>query len=425
MATTPMNGTELALRLPKPLTHQKPILLNPARFKLVVCGRRWGKTALALMALIRGHGPKRGERGHWPGMIDGGTYWWVARSNTDAFESIWGDLIKLFEPLEPRVKINRNLHHILLPNGAELSVKSAQQPEGLRSVGLNGLVCDEAAFYPHECWTGQLRPTLIDRNGWCIFITTPCGHNWIYDLFESAPSKTDWARWQRPTSDNPLIPPYELVEARRENAVKYRQEYEADFESVVGTLFRREWFTIVEDWPRQFDSLVRYWDKAATAKDTADYSAGVLIGANQGFMGREFTVVNVVRGQWSIDERERRILQVANLDRENFGDVKIWIEQEGGSAGPESARNTINRLAGFSVRAEPVSGKGSKEVRAQPLASQLQAGFVKLAKGYWNHEFIDECVAFPNPKVKDDQVDAASGAFAKVARSGRFEVAVY
>src|SRR5487761_710096 len=139
MATTPMNETKLDLRLPKPLTHQLPVLLSPARFKLVVCGRRWGKTALALMALVRGHGPRRGAL---PGMIDGGKYWWVARSNTDAFESIWGDLIRLFEPLEPRVRINRNLHHIRFPNGAELSVKSAQQPEGLRSVGLNGLICD-------------------------------------------------------------------------------------------------------------------------------------------------------------------------------------------------------------------------------------------------------------------------------------------
>lgn len=352
-----------------------------------------------------------------------GKFWWVARTNNDAEEVIWPALMRALKDVAEYTNASR--HYIRLPNGSEITVKSAQEPDSLRSVGLDGMVMDEAAFAEEECWTDSLRPALADKQGWAMFISTPQGHNWFYDLFQFAGNEDGWERWQRPSSDNPILTAFELLSLKRANAVKYRQEMEADFESVSGTLFRREWFEITDQWPRQFDTLVRYWDKAATAKDSADYSAGVLIGANNGFMGREYTVVNVVRGQWSIDERERTILRVANMDRDNFGDVKIWIEQEGGSAGPESARNTVNRLAGFSVRAESVSGKGSKEVRAQPLASQMQAGFVKLAKGYWNHEFIDECVAFPNPKVHDDQVDAASGAFAKVTKSGKFEMAVY
>lgn len=389
---------------------------------MVVCGRRWGKTVLGLMALINGHGPKRGAR---QGMIDGGKYWWVARSNLDAFESIWPDLLRCLEPIASYV--NRSMHYIRLPNGSEISVKSAQEPDSLRGVGLNGLVCDEAAFYDETCWTDALGATLIDRNGWAIFISTPQGHNWFHKLFQYAGQEDGWERWQRPTSDNPLISAYDLLAERRKNAVKYRQEYEADFEAVVGSLFRREWFTIIDEWPRTFDSIVRAWDCAATAKSTADYSAGVLIGANDGFMGREFTIINVVRGQWSIEERERTIRRVAEMDRDNFGpQVQIWIEQEGGSAGPAAAKATINRLAGFTARAEHPTG--SKEVRAQPLASQIQAGFVKLARGYWNHEYIDELVSFPVPKGQkgnDDMVDASSLAFAKVARSGRFEVTVH
>lgn len=357
-------------------------------------------------------------------MIDGGKYWWVARSNEDAAQIIWPELVKALRSVTAYK--NETRHYIRMVNGAEISVKSAQEPDSLRGVGLDGVVMDEVAFFDQEAWTDSLRPTLADKQGWAIFITTPQGHNWFYDLFEFAGNEDGWERWHRPTSDNPLIPASELASARRENAIKFRQEYEADFEAIQGSLFRRDWFSIVDQWPRNFEKIVRYWDKAATAKSTADYSAGVLVGSVAGLFGDEFYIVNVVRGQWSIDEREKMILRVAHMDRENFGPhVVTWVEQEGGSAGPESAKHTINRLAGFNVRANPVQGTGSKEVRAQPLASQLQAGFVKLCKGPWNHAFIDEAIMFPNPKIHDDQVDAASGAFSKVNKNSRFEVAVY
>lgn len=357
-------------------------------------------------------------------MLNGGKYWWVARSNEDAAEIIWPQLVMVLKDVAEYK--NETRHYIRLPNGAEISVKSAQEPDALRGVGLDGVVCDEAAFFDQEAWTDSLRPALADKQGWAIFITTPQGHNWFYDLFQYAGHEDGWERWHRPTRDNPLITDAELAAARRENAIKFRQEYEADFEAVQGSIFRREWFTIVDEWPREFTKIVRYWDKAATAKSTADYSAGALLGAVNGFYGDEFYIVNVVRGQWSIDEREKMILRVAQMDRENFGpQVVTWIEQEGGSAGPESAKNTINRLAGFTVRANPVQGSGSKEIRAQPLSSQIQAGFVKLCRGPWNHEFIDEAIMFPNPKIHDDQVDAASGAFNKLANHARFEAMVY
>ena len=65
-AGTPTRPT---ISLPKALPHQLPVLLDPARFKVVVCGRRWGKTALGLMACVKGHGPHRGAL---KGAIDGG-----------------------------------------------------------------------------------------------------------------------------------------------------------------------------------------------------------------------------------------------------------------------------------------------------------------------------------------------------------------
>jgi len=89
----------------------------------------------------------------------------------------------------------------------------------------------------------------------------------------------------------------------------------------------------------------------------------------------------------------------------------IWVEQEGGSGGKESAEGTIRRLAGYNVRAERVTG--SKLVRAQPFAAQVEAGNVALVKGGWVSDYLNELTAFPKG-VHDDLVDASSGAFAKL-----------
>lgn len=125
-----------------------------------------------------------------------------------------------------------------------------------------------------------------------------------------------------------------------------------------------------------------------------------------------YYVVDVVRGRWSPARREARIKQTAQLDRDAYGRVAIWIEQEPGSGGKESAHNTIKNLAGFVARAERV--RGSKALRAGPLAAQAEAGNVKLLRGPWNAAFLDELADFPDGAYQD-QVDAASGAFNKLA----------
>lgn len=150
---------------------------------------------------------------------------------------------------------------------------------------------------------------------------------------------------------------------------------------------------------------VRYWDKAGTA-GAGCYTAGVKVGKDDD--GR-FWVLDVVRGQWDAPERERRIKQTAQVDGVP---VSVWIEQEPGSGGKESAEATIRNLAGFVVYADRVTG--AKETRVEPFAAQVASGNVWLARGAWNRAFIDECAMFPVGKFKD-QVDAASGAFVKLA----------
>lgn len=184
-----------------------------------------------------------------------------------------------------------------------------------------------------------------------------------------------------------------------------------------GNRIKRAWLEIVQAAPAELDQIVRYWDKAATAGGGA-FTAGVLIGRT----GRLYTVLSVVRGQWSTGTREATIKQIAQLDRQRYGPkVSTWIEQEPGSSGVDSAKATIQNLAGFAIFAERATG--SKEIRAGPFIAQAEGGNVRLLEGEWNEDYIEELVAFPNSTYKD-QMDGTSGAFNKIALRRPVEVAV-
>jgi len=175
----------------------------------------------------------------------------------------------------------------------------------------------------------------------------------------------------------------------------------------AGGFFQRGWFPVVQALPTGC-RFVRYWDKAATPGGGA-YTAGVLMARSPD--GRYF-VVDVVRGQWSSGERETTIEQTAHIDKQLYDNVTVWVEQEPGSGGKESAESTIKRLAGFAAFKEPVTG--SKEIRAAPFAAQAEVGNVTLLEGGWNHVYLEELAGFPHGTYKD-QVDASSGAFNKLA----------
>ena len=96
--------------------------------------------------------------------------------------------------------------------------------------------------------------------------------------------------------------------------------------------------------------------------------------------------------------------------------MDIWVEQEPGSGGKESAEYTIRQLAGHSVRAERPTG--DKVTRWRPFAAQCEGGNVKLVKGPWNAAFLDELTVAPHG-ANDDQIDAAALAFSKLARPRR------
>src|SRR5579859_5365902 len=175
----------------------------------------------------------------------------------------------------------------------------------------------------------------------------------------------------------------------------------------TGNFFRREWWQWFTGEPSSL-RYCRFWDMAATkpkpGKDP-DYTVGALLGIDESNL---VYVLDVQRLRESPLETEKLVARCADEDPAG---TAIRMEQEGGSSGviviDHYAREV---LAGFDF--EGVRSTGSKEERAKPFSAFAEQGYVHLPKGAsWVDTFIAESSAFPDPRVHDDQVDAASGAF--------------
>jgi phage terminase large subunit-like protein len=224
------------------MPHQQDILYADIRSKIICCGRRWGKTTIGLYMTTLGHGPQDPETGEhkFPGALSGKQVFWVAP--TFGISSlIWRQLkYALRDAWVRKLEAERT---IFLPGGGSISVKSGENEDAIRGAGLDGVVIDEAAFCSDTLWPEVLRPALADKQGWAIFISTPKGKNYFWEMYQRAEHLEDWERWQRPTSDNPIIPAKEIEAARADTTpLGFRQEFLAEFVTPGGNIVREEWF---------------------------------------------------------------------------------------------------------------------------------------------------------------------------------------
>lgn len=216
-------------------TQQAEVYDDPARFKTVAAGRRWGKTELALLMLLTGGHDGRGCLTH-PGL-----YRYIAPTQKLARKTLWRR--KLKRALHP-TWLARPLHETNLEvefiNGSILEVLGAEEPDSLRGEGVCGVVLDEYADMREEAWPEAVRPSLADEKGWALFIGTPKSFNHFHAMYARGQSTQfgAWASWQFKSLDNPLLDLDEVEEARRTTDPRtFRQEYEASFENLAGRAY--------------------------------------------------------------------------------------------------------------------------------------------------------------------------------------------
>jgi predicted phage terminase large subunit-like protein len=341
-------------------------------------------------------------------MVCAPTYAMLADATFRMFLQVAGEDLGIIDPGDVKRSAPPSIR---LRTGAEVLFRSADEPDRLRGPNLSGVWLDEASLMPQDAFAvtiGRLREA--GEQGWLSATFTPKGRqHWTHETF--ATGRPDTAIFRARTADNPFLPPRFYDTTRRQyTAALAAQELEGEFIDAGGTLFQRHWFPVVDAVP-PLVARVRAWDLAATPKDEGkardpDYTAGVLMGKAQ---DRTLYVLDMRRLRGTPQQVEALVRQTAQADGRG---TAIVMEQEPGSAGKVVTDHYLRLLQGYTFHGK--RSTGSKADRAQPLAAQAEGGAVKLLRGGWNQDFLDELEMFPFG-THDDAVDAASLALAQLA----------
>jgi len=276
------------------------------RFRCVCTGRRFGKT-LCLAAELADRGSHEG----------GGDYGWVAPTynvaerGIEAFRMIGEGFVNVCGRAPCRVEFQGMVG---MPP-SRVWFLSADNPDNIRGFGFKGLVIDEAAAIPADVWHYVLRPTIAQTLGWAVFVSTPKGRNWFYDLFTRGldPSETDYASFRFPSNASPYFPAKEWDEAKRTLPEDvFRQEYMAEFMEDSAGVFRNVDACTVggEQWAV---SSKEYHRHVVIGCDVAKHTDWTVLIAMDAETGRCFAMERFNHLDWPI--QKERILGFARKHR--------------------------------------------------------------------------------------------------------------
>lgn len=205
---------------------------NPARFKIVRAGRKFGKTTFALKKAL-----------DWLAK-PGSTVWFISPTYRQGKLIAWSEFKRLIPNEALGKKPNDTDLTITLKNGSQLFIMGSDDPDSLRGPAPTGVIFEEAAFHRREAWYEVVRPNLIPKKAPALFIGTPKGFNWMFDLEseakkEIAAGSKEWALFHFSVYDNPYNDRKEIEDARKgcDTEEVWKQEYLAEFESSVGRVF--------------------------------------------------------------------------------------------------------------------------------------------------------------------------------------------
>jgi hypothetical protein len=230
---TKSTNDKLVIKLPKPHKGgQRAIYLHPARFQVLACGRRYGKTELGKVLSYREM------------VKNGGEVWWVAPQYKMSTKT-WHELLSAFRPIATWVSAQERT--IVLSNGGKLVVWSGDAGETMRGGSPSLVIMDEAAMITdNSLWFGVIQPALMDNKGRAYFLSTPRGRNWFYDVYVmgmdfSGNMKRDeqYKSWNFSSYNNPHIDPKVIDSTKLSTPDRFfRQEYMAEFLTDSGSVFR-------------------------------------------------------------------------------------------------------------------------------------------------------------------------------------------
>jgi len=383
------------------LKWQQEVFKSDKRFKVVAAGRRCGKSRLSAVTLLI-------EGLNCP---EGSHVMYVAPTLGQARTIIWDLLHELGRPVIKSSHVN-NLE-ISLINGRKILIRGADNPDSLRGVSLTYLVLDECAFIKEDVWQKILRAALSDKKGRALFISTPSGRNWFYDVYKLGLSEEDveWKAWHFTTQDNETIDPKEIEAAKRTlSSFAFKQEYLSSFDNAGADVFKQEWFKTAPE--PQYGSYVVAIDlagfedvaaSAGAAKKRLDESAIAIVKVTD---NGDWWVKKIEHGRWDIRTTAVNILKSIR----DYQPIGIGIERG-------SLKNAVLPYLTDLMRKHHIyahvtdlthGNKKKAERVVWSLQGRMEHGRVSFNEDEDWEEFQDQLIMFPTAGVHDDLVDALS-----------------
>lgn len=388
---------------------QIQVFTDPARFKVVAAGRRFGKSFLARVTLIVEALKMKNEFGY---DLKDKDVWYIAPTFQQGKDTQWHLLKEMCKDVTESTL--ENTACITLKNGRRIQIKGSDRPDTLRGVGLSYAVLDEFAFMKPEVWELIISPTLTEVKGSALFIGTPDGKNHFFDLWDNSnkgASGDDWKAFHFNSTDNPFLPQDEIEKKKNSMSVEaYNQEFAASFSSAGSGAFKLEDIQYYEIEPDDGYTYIAVDPNGFSEEEGMVKSSLMRLDecaiAVVKVCPTGWYVKDIISGRWGIREASLQILKAAK----KYGAIAVGIEKG-------SLKNAIMpyledqmRRLGVYPRVEPLSHGGKKKTERimWSLQGRFQHGRIFFKKSDWNRKVIDQLLDFPNPLVHDDLIDALS-----------------
>lgn len=403
--------TTLSVQL---LKWQQEVWKNQERFQVIAAGRRCGKSRYAAWRMIVA------ALEDSPGEV-----WYIGLTQGNARDIMWNLLMDLARPVIKSSHIN-NLQ-ITLVNGRVISLKGSDRPDTMRGASLKLAVLDEAAFMKPSVWEEIIRPALADQKGKAVFIGTPEGRNWFYDLYlyGDQSGDPDWASYHFTSYDNEMLDPEEINSAKKSMSTHiFNQEFMASFNAKESELFKESWLKFSQEEPKNGDyyiaiDLAGFEQEGKAKKKRLDESAMAIVKVTD---DGTWWVKEIKHGRWTFDETVRNIFWAVQKHKP----IAVGIEKGIAKQAIMSPLLDMMKKHNLFFRIEELThGNTNKTTRVvHALQGRFEHERVILNEGDWNIAFIDQLMQFPSILTHDDLIDALAyiDQLAKVCYSYDFEL---
>lgn len=348
---------KVTLELQEPHAAQRVVEADPSRYKVLACGRRFGKTDYGQGWLLE------------PALEGGYPVGWFAPAHKYMTE-VWRSLETLLAPVT--LKKDSQEHRLELVTGGVIECWSVHNnPDAGRSRKYKRVFIDEAAMIPNlkELWNGAIRATLLDYAGEAMFASSPKGRNYFYELFLRGGQRKDWASFQFPSESNPYMPRSEIeairleVESGEMPESYYQQEYMAAFIEMDGQVFKGI-------------------NRAATSTwETKPVPGRTYVAGGDWGMTNDRTVISVMDVE---DQRQVDQIRFTNIDFDDQINRVVALNERWGLKALLAEDNSIGKAFIQALRARGVpmqswhASNSTKHEMIQKLALDIEMGHLRI-----------------------------------------------